>query len=185
VTDGTRAPVREIGDDATAEVAERAREQLWTASVTCTLYVAGAAVLFMEPWAWSAAEAWWGPPAFLLVILGALLWRFGTERGRAGQAGRLLSEYAVLRHADPGPGRRAPADEVARGFVRGERLLGWLYGLGVVAFAVTAGQWDRPGWAIPGAMLLGSAAVILLFAVERQARAGRRWLADPPGPPRD
>ena len=184
MTDSTPPPTREIGDDATAAVAERAREQLWSGSAMLLLYTVGAAMLVMEPWTWSA-RYWLGIAAFVLVILGLLLWRFGTERGRAQQRGRLLSEYAVLRHADPGVGRRAPADEVAQGFLRGERFLGWFYAVVMPALLLIAGRWDRPGWAIPAAALLVGAAALLLAAVERQARAGRRWLADPPGPPRD
>jgi len=155
VTDGTRASAREIGDDATAEVAERAREELWTTTGTLLPYAAGAAILFLEPQSWST-EFSMGATAFLLVLLGTIVWQFGTARGREDQARRLLSEYAVLRHVDPGVGRRAPADEAARDFVRG-RFLGWFWLVGALA----------------------------LPATERQAHAGRRWRADPPGPPRD
>jgi len=183
VTDGTRAPGREIGDDATPEVALRAREVLWTASGTMLAYAVGAAMLFLEPQTWST-EVWLGATVFLLAAVGTGVWQLGTERGREGQAGRLLSEYAVLRHADPGVGRRAPADETAKGFARG-RSVGWLWVLGAIAFPLIAGQWDRPEWAVPGAVLLAITAAIQLTAREREARAGRRWLADPPGPPRD
>lgn len=183
MTDGTRAPAEEIGDDATAEVAGRAREQLWTASVTMLLYAAGAAMLFLEPWTWSTGF-WLGSTAFLVAVLVAIVVQYGTTRGRAMQAGRLLSEYAVLHHADPGAGRRVPADEVAQKFVR-FRFLSLVPPLGLLALPLIAGSWERPGWAIPGAVLLAAAAGLLLTAGVRQTRAGRRWLADPPGPPCD
>ena len=183
MTDGTPAPTREIGDDATAEVTQRAREELRTTTGTLLPYAAGAAILVLEPQTWSI-EDWLGATAFLLAALGAGLWQFGTRRGREGQAGRLLAEYAVLRHVDPGVGRRVPADEAARTFTRA-RFVGWLWLGGALALPLIRGQWDQPEWAVPGAVLLGIAAVVQVTATERQARAGRRWRADPPGPPRD
>jgi hypothetical protein len=182
VTDGTRAPAREIGDDATAEVAERAREELWTAVGTILPYAAGGAILFLEPQSWSV-EFSISVAACVLVVLGTAVWQFGTERGRTGDAGRLLSEYAVLRHRDPGVGRRDPADGAAKNFVRWP-FLTWLWLLAAVTLPLVVEPWDRPEWAVPGAVLLVIAAGVQLFAREREARAGRRWLADPPGPPR-
>ena len=181
MTDGTRATAREIGDDATAEVAERAREELWTDAATLVLYAAGAAMLFVEPQSWSV-EFSMGVTAFVLVLLGTMVWQFGTAQGRDDQARRLLSEYAVLRHVDPGVGRRVPADEAARDFVRG-RLFGWLWLVGALALPLIWGQRDQPAWAVTGAVLLAIAAVVQLAAREREARAGRRWRAEPPGPP--
>lgn len=183
MTDRTGAPTSEIGDDATAEVAERAREELWTAAGTLLPYAAGGAMLFLEPQSWTV-EHWMSAAAFVLVVLGATVWQFGTAHGREGEARRLLSEYAVLRHVDPGVGRRAPADETARDFVRGRFLL-WLWLTGALALLLIWGQWEQPAWAVTGAVLLGIAAVVQVVAREREARAGRRWLADPPGPPRD
>ena len=183
MTDSTRAPAEEIGDDATAEVAARAREVLFPTCGSVLAYAAGAALLRLEPQTWPA-EAWIGATVFVLALLGVVVWQYGTERGREGQARRLVAEYAVLRHVDPGVGRRGAADETAKGFVRG-RFLGWLLTLGLVSFPLAAGQWDRPVWAVPGAVLLAMAAAVQLAAREREARAGRRWLADPPGPPRD
>jgi hypothetical protein len=183
VTDGTPAPPSEIGDDATAEVAERAREELWTTAARLLLYAAGVAMLFGEPQSWSV-EFWMGATVFVLGLLGTVVWRFGTARGREGQAQRLLSEYAVLRQVDPGVGRRVAADEAARDFVRG-RFVGWLWLVAALVLPVAWGQWDQPAWAVPGAVLLGIMAVLQVVDAERRARAGRRWRADPPGPPRD
>ena len=182
MTDGTRTQAGGIGDDAGAEVAERAREELWTAVGTILPYAAGAAMLVLEPWTWST-EFTLGAAAFLLGVLGASVWQSSTERGRAGRAGRLLSEYAVLRHLDPGVGRRDPADGAAKNFVRW-RFLNWLWVL-VFTYPLITGGWDRPEWAVPGAVLVVIGAGVQLVAREREARAGRRWLADPPGPPRD
>ncbi len=182
MTDSARPPTAELGDDVTAEVAERGREELLTTCATMLPYAAGAAMLYLEPWTWSVEFAF-GAAAFLLALIGAAVWQYGTQRGRHGQAEQLLAEYAVLHSVDPGVGRRAPADRTARGFVRG-RLLGSLIPLGLVALPLAAGDWDRPAWAVPGAVLVVLALVVQLAAREREARAGRRWLADPPGPPR-
>lgn len=183
VTDGTRTPAEEIGDDATAEMGVRAREELLTTCATTLSYGAGAAMLFLQPWTWTA-EAWFGGTAFVLAVVAAAVWQFGTGRGRDSRAEVLVAEYAVLRCADPGIGRRAAADATAKGFVVG-RFIGWVVTLGMVAWPLALGQWDRPAWAVPGAALLGVTAAVQLTAREREARAGRRWLADPPGPPRD
>ena len=183
MTDGTGAPAGEIGDDATAEVAQRAREQLWITSARLLLYAAGVTMLFGEPQSWSA-EFWMGATAFVLVLLGTVVWEFGTARGRDGQARRLLAEYAVLHHVDPGVGRRVAADEAARNFAR-DRYVGWLWLVAALALPLVWGQWDQPAWAVPGAVLLAIVAVVQVIDTERQARAGRRWRADPPGVPRD
>ena len=142
VTDGARPPIAELGDDVTAEVAERGREVLLVTCLTVVPYAAGAAMLYLEPWSWSVDFSL-GAAAFLLALVGAAVWRLGTERGRQGRAVQLLAEYAVLRLVDPGVGRRAPADQTAAVFARG-RILGWLVPLGLVALPLTAGQWDRP-----------------------------------------
>ena len=182
VTDGTPAPSRGNSDDATAAVAERAREQLWIPAATMLSYAAGAAILYLEPGTWSV-EFSMGITAFVLVLLGMMVWQFGTARGRDKRAQRLLAEYAVLRHVDPGVGRRVAADGAARDFVRG-RLFGWLWLVVALAFPLGWGRWDQSAWAVTGAVLLGIAAVVKVVDAERLARAGTRWRADPPGPPR-
>ena len=145
--------------------------------------MAGTAMLLFAPQRWTA-EAWFGATAFLLVVVGTAIWQFGTERGREDQAEVLLAGYAVLRCVDPGVGRREAADATAKGFVF-VRFFAWPLWLGAVALMLAFGQWDEPGWAVPGALLVVVGAAVHLSAREREARAGRRWRADPPGPPRD
>ena len=58
----------------------------------------------------------------------------------------------------------------------------WFWVLAAITPPLVAGGWDRPVWAVPGAVLLVIAAVVQVAAREREAHAGRRWLADPPGP---
>ncbi|RBY93428.1 hypothetical protein DQ237_18475 [Blastococcus sp. TF02-8] len=172
-----------LPDDASAAAAARGRELLGWSTATLLAYAAGAALLVLEPRSWSAAM-WTGAVAFLLLVLTAAWWQLASRRGVQAQAQRLIAEYAVLQHVDPGPGRREPADRTARNFVRG-RLLGWLLVGMVVATPLVSGAWDQPATAVPGGVLLLVAAVLHLLVREREARAGRRWLADPPGPPRD
>jgi hypothetical protein len=183
VTDPTRAPAAALGDDATAEMGERAREQLLTSCGTQLPLLAGTAVLLLEPQA-RTAGVWSGLVVVLLVFLGLALWQFGTERGRSDRAEVLLAEYAVLRAVDPGAGRREAADAVARGFAFG-RFLAWPLWVGAVGLLMAFGQRDQPAWAVTGAALVVVGAAVHLGAAEREARAGRRWRADPPGPPRD
>ncbi|RBY79086.1 hypothetical protein DQ239_05305 [Blastococcus sp. TF02-09] len=182
MTDGTRAPTRELGDDATAEAAERAREELLTQCGTQLPLLAGIALLLVEPQRWSS-DAWYGAAALLLVA-GTAVWQYGTRHGQEGQAEVLVAEYAVLRSVDPGVGRRHVADETAKRFAW-TRFIAWPLWLGAVGLLLVFGQWGRPAWALPGAVLVVVAAAVHLTAREREARAGRRWRADPPGPPRD
>lgn len=183
MTDGTRALAEELGDDATAEVAARAREELVTHCGTQLPLVAGTALLIVGQDRWTA-EAWIGLGALLLLVAGTVVWQFGTERGQEDQAEVLLAEYAVLRAVDPGVGRREAADATAKGNAFG-RFVAWPLWLGAVALLFTFAQWDEPGRAVPGAVLVALGAAVHLTATERLARAGRRWRAAPPGPPRD
>jgi hypothetical protein len=139
-------------------------------------------MLLLEPQTW-AAEMWFGAVVLLLAIVAMSVWEFGTERGREDRAEVLVAEYAVLRSVDPGVGRRAGADTMAKGFVV-SRYIAWPLWLGAVALLLAFGQWDRPEWAAPGSVLVLVAATVHLGVAEREARAGRRWLADAPGPPR-
>ena len=74
-------PASELGDDATPEAAERAREALLTQCGTQPSLLAGAALLLLEP-QHRTAEAWFGAAA----IPGATVWQFVTERGREDRA---------------------------------------------------------------------------------------------------
>jgi hypothetical protein len=183
VTDRPRPPADHLGDDATGEAARRGRAVLARQVGTMLAYAAGASLLFLQPWTWSAGF-WLGWACFALVLGALLWWQHGTDAGRRRQDEGLLAESAVLRYVNPGPGRHGRADDTARAFV-GRRLSGWLVTLAFLALPLIGGRWDRPGWAVPGAVLLVLGGTVQLLALEREARAGRRWLADPPGPRRD
>ena len=182
MTDTTRLPARELADDATAEAAARGRETLLTQCGTQLPLVAGTALLLLGADRWTA-ETGIGVAALLLLVAGVAVWQFGTERGREDGAEVLLAEYAVLRAVDPGVGRREAADATAKSFVAG-RWVAWPLVLGAITLLLTFGQWDEPGRAVPGAVLVIVGAAVHLGVTERETRAGRRWRADPPGPPR-
>jgi hypothetical protein len=91
----------------------------------------------------------------------------------------------ALRHTvDPGPELRARVDGQAR-YLTQVRWAGWLVLLGPLGLLL-GGQWDRrPVTAAVGAVLVvGVAAGYTRWWRARLADA-RRWLADPPGPPRE
>jgi hypothetical protein len=171
-----------IGDDATAEVRAQARHELRGLAVVAPTFLVGAALLRLEPGSWSAEE--WimaaASGATAVVVTWGLL---GTERGRRLQSRRLLARYAVRHHLDPGLGRRQAADREARQMARQ-----WLAGsLLLIVFVpqFAFASWDDPGTAVPGAILVAVAGALSLGEILGHTRAGRRWLADPPGPPRD
>ncbi|MGY1721365.1 hypothetical protein ACI8AG_20210 [Blastococcus sp. SYSU DS0552] len=171
-----------LPDDATREVRERARHELRVHALVGAPYAAGTTLLLLEPASWTAGT-WWAAGAFATTAA-LLAWAFlGTERGREGHARRLLAGYAVAHHVDPGPGRREAADLEARNMARQRP-----WGLLIVALVLTPpllfGEWDDPATAVPGAALLAVAGAVSVVDRLRQAAAGRRWLAGPPGPPR-
>ncbi|RZU31504.1 hypothetical protein BKA19_1170 [Blastococcus saxobsidens] len=65
------------------------------------------------------------------------------------------------------------------------RVLGPLFLLVLFAPHVAFVSWQDLATTLPGAAFAFVAALLFLAGCLRQARAGRRWLADPPGPPRD
>ncbi|MDT0278412.1 hypothetical protein [Blastococcus goldschmidtiae] len=182
MTDGTRAPTREIGDDATAEVAERAREELRVTALALPPLLGGVVLLGFDPAGWSAGA--WVTAAGVGLCVGLLCWLLSRSAAvRRRRAARLLSEYAVVHHVDPGQGRRVPADRQAREMARG-----WIW---IAVFPLLLApqlartSWEDLGTSVPGTVLLVAGCGVILADRLRSVRAGRRWLADPPGPPRD
>ena len=181
MTDGTRTPTREIGDDASAEVAERARHQLRVAALGLPPVLVGAVLLRFDPADWSMAA--WTTAVGVGLSLGLFSWLFSSSATiRRRRAPRLLAEYAVVHHVDPGPGRRGPADVQAREMAR-EWIWFVLLPL-VLAPSLARASWEDLATSVPGAVLVVAGCAVVLADKRRSARAGRRWLADPPGPPR-
>jgi hypothetical protein len=178
----------EVGDlddvdvDAAAAVRGLARRDARIVALGLPCYVAGFAVLHVQPERWTAPGwalvaaavlAWAGLASALVLVVSRSEWR---QR-------RYLAEYAVLHHLDPGLGRRQAADRRARN-------MSWARSFAITwaAFLVgqtLAGDLDDPAWAAAGIGLFALALAVLVPSALREARASRRWLADPPGPPRD
>lgn len=169
-----------IGDDASAEVAERARHQLRVHAVGLSLLGAGEAFLWLRPEGWSAEYSMAVAGASLTV--GAMLWSsFGNGGRRA--AASLLSEYAVMNYIDPGPGRREDADDKAAEMVHGQRR-GVLLFLALLVPQLFFVPRDDVASTLLGAALLALSGAVFLLDHRRAAACGRRWRANPPGPSR-
>ena len=113
-----------------------------------------------------------------LGLLGLLV-TFGV---RTAWSDGYRMKYAIRERVDPGPGLRTRTDQLAE--KQSWRWYRWavpFYALSVFA----RGRWDVPGLAVPGAVLLVISAATVAVWAERSAKAANRWLADPPGPPRE
>jgi hypothetical protein len=87
-------------------------------------------------------------------------------------------------HADPGPELRGRADQQARYTARTAWVV-WTLPLGPLGLVI-GGDWDsRPVAAAVGAALVVGAAVAYGLWTRARLTQARRWLADPPGPPRE
>ena len=110
-----------------------------------------------------------------------------VARGRPGSHQRSADarrvQYALRHHVDPGEPLRPRADVAARQAVR-VRWLHW-YWLLAVAALLAGGRWDRPAVAVPAALVLVAVVAGWAVVMRRQLQAAQRWVADPPGPPRE
>ncbi len=170
------------GIDVSVAVRQRSRDEAWTLATTVPCLVAGIVLLDFDPagWSWTV---WAGVAALAVLVAAAVRALLFSAPGRRRQEERYVAEYAVLHHRDPGPGRRGEADRRARAMIA-QSVIGL-----VVSFFALMQVWraypSEPGPSWVGLLLVQLGAVLLVQDAVRQARAGRRWLADPPGPPRD
>jgi hypothetical protein len=170
------------GVDVAVAVRERSRHEALLLATALPCFVAGIVLLDHDPGGWSRTV--WAGSAAAAVVAAVLVWALLVSApGRRRQEKRYLAEYAVLHHCDPGLGRYGEADLRARAMTAQQT-----FGLVVSFFAlVQAARADsgEPVQAWAGLLLLTLGVVVLVGDALRQARAGRRWLADPPGPRRD
>lgn len=179
MTEGLRASDVEV--DVAAAVRERAGRYRRMVGVGLPCYVAGFALLHLGPGGWTAGG--WAVAAGLVagVLLAHVLGRV-LDRTRWQQS-RYVAEHAVLHHLDPGLGRRQAADRRARDMSWGRSFA--LVWVALLAVQTVSGDLDDPVWAAAGIALFALVLAVLVPPAVLEARAARRWLADPPGPPRD
>ncbi|RBY89087.1 hypothetical protein DQ244_15105 [Blastococcus sp. TBT05-19] len=181
-TDGSAEVADLEAADVDVVARDLARRDTHHLAVALPSYAVGFALLRFDPARWTAV-GWAGIAAGVLVGVTLIVAVLRLGSGTEGRRRRYLVEHAVLHHLDPGPGRRAAADHRARDMARG----GWLLVMWPALLAVQAasGDFDQPVAAGFGIALFGITLASLVPYTVRRWRAGRRWLADPPGPPRD
>jgi hypothetical protein len=103
-------------------------------------------------------------------------------RARARDGYRLM--YSLQEHVDPGPGLREKVDRQAGYMTRINWFRWWLL-LFLSAGLLVGAPWDRPLIAVPSALVLVAGVVAWALYLRRFYGAARRWVADPPGPPRE
>jgi hypothetical protein len=174
------APAEEI-DWAEAVRAERRREW-WTWPFLIAFFL-GMVLVRRGFGLWSGAAGWLAL-AIYLVFFGVLITvSLLSRRLRERNATAYRLRAAVRRHVDPGPELRARADRMAR-YVASLGWVAWAFVLGPVGMTI-GGRWDHPvPTAVGTVLLLGAAGSWSLWWLRWRAE-GRRWLADPPGPPRE
>lgn len=123
----------------------------------------------------------WAGVLALVAALGSAAWLL--HGARTGRTDRHRTLHALLQHADPGPGLRARADQLARQQAPARRWF-WVTP-GALLVQAVPGRWDEPAVALPAAAVLVASLLPLTVQQFRLGRAAKRWLADPPGPPRD
>jgi hypothetical protein len=126
-------------------------------------------------------SAWWAAGVAALLLAAAAAG--AALAGRRGRPAVNATVQAALRlRADPGPALRERVDATARG----QRSIRW--GWPFICFGAFGfyeqGRWGTPTTAVPGAALLTVFWGAILVNGLRSSAAARRWLSDPPGPPR-
>lgn len=131
---------------------------------------------------WDGAAGW--AAAGVVVVLCGTAAVVGTLiRGRVHRAATRRAQAALRLHADPGADVAPRVDRQARSLVR-TRWAGWLVLFGPLGL-VTGGQWGRsPAQAAAGTVLVLGVAIGYVLWWDHRVDEARRWMADPPGPPR-
>ncbi|MDP5183010.1 hypothetical protein QOZ88_10195 [Blastococcus sp. BMG 814] len=135
-------------------------------------------------WAvWEGAAAWVAIGVLTAIVLIGQLVVLLSPRLRARSAGAHRIGHALRHRLDPGPELRERADVRAR-YQAGVGWLVWFVPLGPAGLPLGA-RWDRPVSTVPAALLVAGGAVGFVVWWRRRVEEARRWLADPPGPPRE
>ncbi len=169
------------GDVDWAEAERRQRRRDLLAAPSSLVFLTGIVLLTGRFGFWTGTAAWLAAGAFPVVAAVAAA---AAPRNRARVAAAHRIEAALRHHADPGPELRVRADAQAR-YLTGVAWAGWPVVLGSVGLLI-GGRWDeRPAVAAVGAVLVVGVAAAFVRWWRARLSDARRWLADPPGPPRD
>ena len=129
-------------------------------------------------------DAYWGvvvaTGALLVLLLVALR---VVPSWRSWQRGWNAALRALREHRDPGPGLRERTDTLAQQYARTWWAV-WLWPF-LAGTQLLTMEWDDPARATVATVLFVGVAVTFALYYRGLTRAARRWLADPPGPPRE
>lgn len=105
-------------------------------------------------------------------------------RTRARAADGYRMQYALRAHVDPGPTLRERVDRQAAYMDRIVWFRWWLVFFIPLGLLVSA-RWDRPLVTVPAVLVVEAVTVSAAVYLRRLYGAAERWVADPPGPPRE
>jgi hypothetical protein len=132
---------------------------------------------------WTGGVAWAVVGVFLVSLVFVSASSHLVPRLHTRTSAGYRIQVALRQHVDPGPDLRARTDRQAR-YLAGISWAGWLVVPGLLGLLL-GGQWDRrPVAAAVGAVLIIGSAVVYLQWWRARLAAARRWVSNPPGPPR-
>jgi hypothetical protein len=130
----------------------------------------------------TGGTTWFVVGAVAVVPLVLVLVAAAPGRRRQQEEARRI-QYALRHHVDPGAPLHQRADRQTRHFARFV-WLGWSYPLLLLTHVRTA-DWDRPAVTVPAFAVVAALSLGLAGWRLGMSRSARRWVADPPGPPRE
>jgi hypothetical protein len=174
------APPAEI-DWAQVEREER-RRQWWGWPFLATFFI-GMTLVRGRFVHWSGRAGWLALGIWMAVFVVLAGLSLVVPRLRTRNATAYRVQAALRRHLDPGPDLRARVDRMAR-YTAGRAWIAYLVLLGPAGMLL-GGRWDHPLPTAVGAVLLLVSTAAWSWWWLRLRTHARRWLADPPGPPRE
>jgi hypothetical protein len=168
-------------DWAAVERRARAREPLFVLGLAA---VVGGLAAVSDRFVLAGAGKWLLAAAYVagFGLLLAVQRLHPRMRARAAEGHRV--QHALREHLDPGPALRERADRQAT-YLAGLVWMRWWL-IPVVALGpLLGGDWNEPAVAVPGAVALVGGGTAWMLAYRRMWHDARRWVADPPGPPRE
>lgn len=166
------------------EVERRAREREPLVTLTFIAVVAGWAGLSEQLFSFSGTAKWIVAAVYAGTFLLLLVAQRVHPRFRARNAEGYRLQYALRRHVDPGPELRGKVDRQAGHMARIVWFRWWLLLLLPVGPLIAA-PWDRPLVTVPSALVLVAGVAAGALSMRRLYADARRWVSDPPGPPRE